>query len=124
MTVWIDMENTFDKVRKSGLNIKLLRSGVSGGMFNWKAISHKPRQPESRCKVTSAHKQKYSTVFPPSRSITTKYIAVQDQVVRIITGVLKSTPVNCIESITGLQSMEDRRCGRVLQQAEKLQRLT
>jgi hypothetical protein len=37
---------------------------------------------------------------------------------------LRSTSVNRMESITGLQPMEDRQTGRVLQQAEKFKRLT
>jgi hypothetical protein len=34
---------------------------------------------------------------------------IQNQAARIITGALRSTPINRIESITGLQYMEDRR---------------
>jgi hypothetical protein len=49
---------------------------------------------------------------------------LQNSAARIITGALRSTPVNRIESITGLQPMEDRQIGRVLQQAEKFKRLT
>jgi hypothetical protein len=49
---------------------------------------------------------------------------VQNSAARIITGSLRSTPVNRMESLTGLQSMEDRQTGRVLQQAEKFKRLT
>jgi hypothetical protein len=48
---------------------------------------------------------------------------VQNSGARIITGSLRSTPVNRMESITGLQPMEDRQ-SRVLQQAEKFKRLT
>jgi hypothetical protein len=53
----------------------------------------------------------------------TKYIASKIKEAHIITGALKTTPINRIESITSLQPMEDRRPGRVLQQAEKFKRL-
>jgi hypothetical protein len=51
-------------------------------------------------------------------------IKLQNQADRIITGALRSTPINRIESITGLQLKEDRRANRGLQQAEKFKRLT
>jgi hypothetical protein len=49
---------------------------------------------------------------------------LQNQAARIIKGALGSTSINRIECITGFQPMEDRRTGRVLQQGEKLKRLT
>jgi hypothetical protein len=49
---------------------------------------------------------------------------VHNSAARLITGSLRSTPVNRTENITGLQTMEDRQTGIVLQQAEKFKRLT
>src|ERR1700729_1779111 len=48
---------------------------------------------------------------------------VQNQAARIITGAMKSTPINTLETITGLQPMEDRRDGKFIQQAEKFKRI-
>jgi len=48
---------------------------------------------------------------------------VQNQAARIITGAMCSTPIQELESITGLESIEDRRDSKVLQQAAKLRRL-
>ena len=49
---------------------------------------------------------------------------VQNSAARIITGALRSTPINSLESFAGLQPMEDRQAGKVLLQAEKFRRLT
>lgn len=53
-----------------------------------------------------------------------KISRVQNQGMRIITGSMKTTPINELEKITGLQPMEDRRDSRVQQQAEKFRRMT
>ena len=49
---------------------------------------------------------------------------VQNSAARIMTGALRSTPINRIESIPGLQPMEDRKISKVITQAEKFKRLT
>jgi hypothetical protein len=59
-----------------------------------------------------------------SKSSFGKIHRLQNSAARIIPGALRSKPVNRIESITGLQPMEDRQTGRVLQQAEKFNELT
>ena len=48
---------------------------------------------------------------------------VQNQATRIITGAMKSTPIMELETITGLQSLDDRRDLKLLSQAAKLKRL-
>ena len=48
---------------------------------------------------------------------------VQNQTTRIITGAMKSTPVMELETITGLQSLDDRRDLKLLNQAAKFKRL-
>ena len=48
---------------------------------------------------------------------------VQNQAARIITGAMKSTPIQELEATTGLQSMEDRRDTKILIQAAKFKRL-
>jgi ribonuclease HI len=48
---------------------------------------------------------------------------VQNQAARIITGAMKSTPIQELESTTGLQSLEDRRDTKILTQAAKFKRL-
>ena len=48
---------------------------------------------------------------------------VQNQATRIITGAMKSTPIQELESITGLESLEDRRDTKLLVQAAKFKRL-
>ena len=35
LTVWIDMEKAYDRVRKDGLRLKLQKSGVTGCMYQW-----------------------------------------------------------------------------------------
>ena len=48
---------------------------------------------------------------------------VQNQAARIITGAMKSTPIEKLETYTGLQSIKDRRDTKMLVQAAKFQRL-
>ena len=48
---------------------------------------------------------------------------VQNQAARIITGAMKSTPIEKLEVYTGLQSLKDRRDTKMLMQAAKFQRL-
>ena len=48
---------------------------------------------------------------------------VQNQATRIITGAMRSTPIQAMETTTGLESMEDRRDTKVLLQSAKLRRL-
>lgn len=48
---------------------------------------------------------------------------VQNQAHRLITGAMKSTPIQKMEEITGLQSLEDRRDTKILTQAAKFKRL-
>ena len=48
---------------------------------------------------------------------------VQNQATRIITGAMKSTPIMELETITGLQSLDDRRGLKLLSQAAKFKRL-
>ena len=52
-----------------------------------------------------------------------KVSKVQNQATRIITGAMKSTPIQELESITGLESLEDRRDTKLLVQAAKFKRL-
>ena len=48
---------------------------------------------------------------------------VQNQATHIITGAMKSTPIMELETITGLQSLDDRRDLKLLSQAAKFKRL-
>ena len=48
---------------------------------------------------------------------------VQNQATRIITGATKSTPIMELETITGLQSLDDRRDLKLFSQAAKFKRL-
>ena len=48
---------------------------------------------------------------------------VQNQATRIITGAMKSMPIMELETITGLQSLDDRRDHKLLSQAAKFKRL-
>ena len=48
---------------------------------------------------------------------------VQNQATLIITGAMKSTPIMELETITGLQSLDDRRDLKLLSQAAKFKRL-
>ena len=52
-----------------------------------------------------------------------KICRVQNQNLRIMTGALKSTPINDMETITGLESMGDRREVKQVIQLEKMKRL-
>ena len=52
-----------------------------------------------------------------------KVSKVQNQAFRVITGAMKSTPIQELESITGLESLEDRRDTKLLKQAAKFKRL-
>jgi len=48
---------------------------------------------------------------------------VQNQAMRIMTGGMCSTPISCLETITGLQSLEERSDIKVLTQAAKFSRM-
>lgn len=48
---------------------------------------------------------------------------VQNQNLRLITGCMRSTPINAMESVSGLQSMEDRKNKKILTQYSKFQTL-
>ncbi|GFS13461.1 reverse transcriptase-like protein [Elysia marginata] len=48
---------------------------------------------------------------------------VQNHSLRIITGGIKSTPINSMESVTGLESLEDRRKKKIVCQYTKFQHL-
>ena len=48
---------------------------------------------------------------------------VQNQATRNITGAMESTPIMELETITGLQSLDDRRDLKLLRQAAKFKRL-
>ena len=52
-----------------------------------------------------------------------KISKVQNTAARIITGAMKSTRIQSLESVTGLQPMADRRDAKVILQAEKFKRL-
>ena len=52
-----------------------------------------------------------------------KVSKVQNQAFRVITGAMKSTPIQELESITGLESLEYRRDTKLLKQAAKFKRL-
>jgi len=52
-----------------------------------------------------------------------KVSKVQNQAARLITGAMKSTPIQELETITGLEPMEDRRDSKLLIQAAKFKRL-
>ena len=52
-----------------------------------------------------------------------RFSKVQNQATRIITGAMKSTPVVELKTITGLQSLDDRRDFKLLNQAAKFKRL-
>lgn len=48
---------------------------------------------------------------------------IQNQAQRIMTGAMKSTPIQKMEEITGLQSLDDRKDTKILMQAAKFKRL-
>ena len=52
-----------------------------------------------------------------------KVSKIQNQVTRIITGAMKSTPIMELETATGLEPLEDRRDTKILVQAAKFKRL-
>ena len=58
-----------------------------------------------------------------SKSHFDKIKRVQNQAARIITGGMKSTPINDLENCTGLQSLEERRSSKILTQAETFKKL-
>ena len=47
----------------------------------------------------------------------------KNQAMRLMTGAMCSTPISCLETITGLQSLEERCDIKVLTQDEKFKRL-
>ena len=52
-----------------------------------------------------------------SKSNFNKLTQVQNQALRIITGCIKSTPIKAMETLTGLQSLDDKRDTKVIKQA-------
>ena len=58
-----------------------------------------------------------------AKSSSSKLSRVQHQAMRMMTGVMRSTPVSAMETFTGLQPLEDRQEMKVLTQAAKFKRL-
>ena len=58
-----------------------------------------------------------------AKSHSDKIARIQNQAMRLMTGAMRTTPINTLESITGLQSMEDRKDIKVMTQAQKFKRL-
>ena len=58
-----------------------------------------------------------------AKSHTDKIARIQNQAMRLMTGAMRTTPIKELETITGLQSMEDRRDIKVMTQAAKYKRL-
>ena len=61
--------------------------------------------------------------FTTAKSNSCKLSRAQHQTMRIMTGAMRSTPISAMETITGLQPLEDRQEIKVLTQAAKLKRL-
>ena len=58
-----------------------------------------------------------------AKSNTCKLSRVQHQAMRMMTGAMRSTPISAMETVTGLQPLEDRQEIKVLTQAAKFKRL-
>ena len=58
-----------------------------------------------------------------AKSNTDKADRIQNQAMRIMTGAMRSTPVTTLETVTGLQTLDNRRNNKVLSQAAKFKRL-
>ena len=58
-----------------------------------------------------------------AKSNTCKLSRVQHQAMRKMTGAMRSTPISAMETVTGLQPLEDRQKIKVLTQAAKFKRL-
>ena len=58
-----------------------------------------------------------------AKSNSSKLSRVQHQAMRLMTGVMWSTPISAMETVTGLQPLEDRQEIKVLTQAAKFKRL-
>ena len=58
-----------------------------------------------------------------AKSNTSRLTKIQNSSVRLITGGLKSTPINALESTTQLQPLDQSKEEKVLTQHEKIQRL-
>ena len=54
-----------------------------------------------------------------AKSNTEKHDRLQNQAMRMITGAMVSTPISALETVTGLQPLEDRRNTKILTQAAK-----
>ena len=58
-----------------------------------------------------------------AKSNSSKLSRVQHQAMRMITGAMRSTPISAMETVTGLQPLEDRQEIKILTQAAKFKRL-
>ena len=58
-----------------------------------------------------------------AKSNSCKLFRVQHQAMRMMTGAMRSTPISAMETVTGLQPLEDRQEIKVLTQAAKFKRL-
>ncbi|KAL8604432.1 hypothetical protein ACOMHN_042261 [Nucella lapillus] len=56
LAVWLDMEKAYDKVWKNGLRRKLLKSGVTGCMYQW--ISQYLNNRKARVHINGAYSRK------------------------------------------------------------------
>ena len=58
-----------------------------------------------------------------AKSNSSKLSRVQHQAMRMMTGAMRSTPISAVETVTGLQPLEDRQEIKVLTRAAKFKRL-
>ena len=58
-----------------------------------------------------------------AKSNSSKLSRVQHQAMRMITGAMLSTPISAMETVTGLQPLEDRQEIKILTQTAKFKRL-
>ena len=58
-----------------------------------------------------------------AQSNSSKLSRVQHQAMRMMTGAIRSTPIYAMETVTGLQPLEDRQEIKILTQAAKFKRL-
>ena len=64
-----------------------------------------------------------TATFTAAKSNSSKLSRVQHQAMRMMTGAMRSTPIFAMETVTGLQPIEDRQEIKVLTQAAKFKRL-
>ena len=113
-------KNQIDKcTRRAKLRMSLMKklSGTSWG------ADYKVQKKLYTGRIRPVFEYGIATWGTAAKSNFNRASKVQNQATRIITGAVKSTPIQSMETLTGLESLESRKNTKVLLQSAKFKRM-